>query len=236
MLVPSATDLAGPALQQSRAQTPGQACVKDDHGLTTRNHPPRSVQGFSRAFATGDNRHQCARSGEGDTSRLRGCDGSSSIGRLLHLVRWPFAALALLAAPSCGREARDIGPSVPQTPPRSAGDPRVAYFQSNAYQVAQGGRYFGWYGCGGCHREGASGTLELSDGRWRHGAGFDRVYWAIADGHGRLRYGRHIPSEQLWQITAYVRDLPLHTPGKRRRQSVDQVGEPRGASWSGPIR
>ena len=146
----------------------------------------------------------------------------------------PMLAALLLAA--CSREARDIGPSLSQTAPRGAHDPRVAYYQDNVYQVAQGGRYFGWYGCVACHGEGAPGARNLGDGRWRHGGGFDQVYAAIAQRHGTLNYAARIPAEPLWQLTAYVRDLPQHTPEKRRRLAVDQVGEPQGRVWSGPVR
>ncbi|MGR6329580.1 hypothetical protein ACU5AX_10985 [Sphingomonas sp. XXL09] len=145
-----------------------------------------------------------------------------------------FAAALLLAG--CQREARDIGPSLPQTAPRGAADPRIGYYQDNVYQVAQGGRYFRWYGCTACHDEGASGVRDLVDGRWRHGGSFDEVFASIAHRHGPLDYAKRVPPEQLWQLAAYVRDLPQHTPEKRRRLSVDQVGEPQGRSWSGPVR
>ena len=146
------------------------------------------------------------------------------------------AVLAALLLAACSREARDIGPSLSQTPPHGADDPRVAYYQDNVYQVAQGGRYFGWYGCVACHGEGAPGARDLGDGRWRHGGGFDQVYVAIARGHGALDYAARIPAEPLWQLTAYVRDLPQHMPEKRRRLALDQVGEPQGRTWSGPVR
>jgi cytochrome c oxidase cbb3-type subunit III len=144
-------------------------------------------------------------------------------------------AIALLLA-GCQREARDIGPSLPQTAPRGADDLRIGYYQDNVYQVAQGARYFSWYGCAACHGEGASGVRDLGDGRWRHGGSFDQVFASIAERHGDLSYAARVPPEQLWQLAAYVRDLPQHTPEKRRRLSVDQVGEAQGRTWSGPVR
>lgn len=150
--------------------------------------------------------------------------------------RYRVALLLTLAAAACQREAREIGPGVAITPPRSASDARIPYYQENAYQVSQGARYFGWYGCTGCHAEDSSDRRNLTDRRWHHGEGFDAVYAAIAAGHGRLAYGGRVPPEQLWQITAYVRDLPRHTPEKRRRLTVDQIGEPQGDGWSGPVR
>lgn len=145
-------------------------------------------------------------------------------------------ALMILAAClcACSPEARTVGPTVPQTPPAGDQDPRIAAYEGNLYQVSQGGRYFGWYGCTGCHTDAAPGVLNLPDSEWRHGSTFPQVYAAIADRHGALRFGERIPVEQLWQLAAFVRDLPKHTPEKRRRQQVDQQAEPVGPAWTGP--
>jgi mono/diheme cytochrome c family protein len=145
-----------------------------------------------------------------------------------------LAAGALLAVASgCSREARTIGPEQPQTPPSGAQDPRATAFQGNVYQVAQGGRYFTWYGCGRCHGVDATGVRDLADGRWKYGGTIDRVFAVTANGHGG---GDRVPTEQVWQIAAFVRDLHSHTPGKRHRQDNDLKGEPQGAAWSGPLR
>ena len=143
---------------------------------------------------------------------------------------------AMLAG--CSKEARTLAADLPQTPPHDAADPRIAKYQGNAYQVSQGGRMFTWYGCAACHAAGARGGLDLGDGRWRHGGGFDRVYGFIAHGHGAATppYGDKIPVEQLWQITAYVRNLSNVPPEQRQRQDHDQQGEPQGATWSGAAR
>lgn len=150
-------------------------------------------------------------------------------------VRDVVLLLTALAMSGCTGEARTVEPSVPQTPPGSDSDPRIPAYQGNFYQISQGGRYFAWYGCAACHDERGDPVRNLADGRWRHGGGFAAVYAAIVDRHGAAGYGRAIPPEQLWQITAYVRDLPTHTPEKRRRTSVDQAAEPQGAAWQGPL-
>jgi cytochrome c oxidase cbb3-type subunit III len=147
-----------------------------------------------------------------------------------------YAWLVGIALASCSPEARNIGPGVPQTRPDGSADPRIPLYQGNLYQVAQGGRYFAWYGCQGCHGEGAPDVRNLSDGQWRHGDSFPQVFASIADRHRTLAYGTRVPAEQLWQLTAYVRDLPLHTAEKRHRIAVDQQGEPVGSVWSGPQR
>lgn len=147
-----------------------------------------------------------------------------------------LAALLLLAG--CSREARTLEPEQPQTPPNGPADPRIPYFTGDVYQIAQGGRYFTWYGCGGCHGAGSQGARNLDDPIWKHGGSFDRVYAFIAHGHpGALaHYGERVPTEQMWQITAYVENLPKTKPEERRRQDLDEAAEPTGDTWTGPVR
>jgi cytochrome c oxidase cbb3-type subunit 3 len=145
--------------------------------------------------------------------------------------------LLVLALSACTAEQRSTGPEQPQTPPNGPLDTRIAFYENNASQLSQGGRYFSWYGCNGCHADGVQGPLDLNDRRSRRGRNFDQVYMAIADGHTAIApsYRNLIPTAQLWQITAFVRSLPRLTAGKRRRQDVDQVGEPQATQWTGPV-
>lgn len=144
-----------------------------------------------------------------------------------------IACIMLLAA--CSAEKRETRPAQPLTPPNGPSDPRIALVENNRYQVSQGGRYFTWYGCGACHGDDARGVLDLGDGVWHRGGGFDRVYDSIAHAH-RAPYGVRIPTEQLWQITAYVRELTALDRAQRRRQDLDQTGEPQAETWPGPVR
>lgn len=144
------------------------------------------------------------------------------------------AAAAMLVLAGCGREMRVLDPDQPLTPPVGPDDPRAPYFTDNYQQVAQGGRYFTWYGCGGCHGSNAQGALDLCDKAWRHGSSFDAVYHMIAERHGSI--GQRIPEEQRWQVTAYVLALPTYDPAYRQRQDNDQKGEPQANQWQGPIR
>lgn len=146
----------------------------------------------------------------------------------------PLVLLIAATLCNCSQEARYVGPSLPQTPPSGDDDARIPAYQANFYQVAQGGRYFAWYGCSACHTDDAPGVRNLPDSLWRHGHGFSQVYASIADRHGRLNFRQRVPVEQLWQMTAYVRDLPEHTPDKRRRLEADQKSEPVGPAWTGP--
>jgi mono/diheme cytochrome c family protein len=137
----------------------------------------------------------------------------------------------------CAREARLLASDQPQTAPDGPGDPRESRYQDNYYQVSQGARYFSWYGCAGCHGPDAKGVLDLADGRWLHGGSVDQVYRAIGAHPAPLpRYGERIPIEQLWQLTAFARDLSKNDPGKNRRNALEQEGEPQGTTWRGPLR
>jgi mono/diheme cytochrome c family protein len=137
---------------------------------------------------------------------------------------------------ACSKESRTLGPEQPRTPPNGLGDPRAAFFEGNAYQVSQGGRYFSWYGCGGCHGDDAQKPNNLAGDLEQHPRSFDNVYTLIAGHPGSIRYGDRIPVEQLWQITASVRSLPGTKPELRRRQDLDEAGEPQGSNWQGPVR
>jgi cytochrome c oxidase cbb3-type subunit 3 len=139
-----------------------------------------------------------------------------------------LATCACLAA--CQAEKRQVGPPPPLTPPVSAADPRIHAIETNAWQVSQGGRLFGWFGCQSCHGEAAQGALDLADNQWRHGGEAQEVYRSIAGGRpGMPAYG-DLTADELWQLTAYVRSLGETRPSKRRRQDVDLAAEPSGVS------
>lgn len=141
-----------------------------------------------------------------------------------------LTAACFLLAVTCGctNETRPVGVALPMTPPSGIEDPRISQYDGNAYQVSQGGRYFLWYGCAGCHAIGSSSGTDLATGVSRHGNGFDEVYASVAHGHSAATggYEQRIPSEQIWQLASYVRSLPALDPQKRRRQDIDMYAEP----------
>lgn len=137
----------------------------------------------------------------------------------------------LLALSACSNEQRILDADQPVTDLVGPGDARMGQFFGNAWQVAQGGRYFAWYGCTGCHGGATRGRLDLGDPR-RQGIPADRLYAAIA-GHGPL--GARIQPEQRWQLTAYVAQLPALDPALRRRQDKDETGEGEAGTWAGPV-
>lgn len=147
-------------------------------------------------------------------------------------------ALAIgLILSACEPERRELALGEPITPPTGPGDPRAKLFEDNFYQVSQGGRLFTWYGCGACHDASATGYRNLNDRLWRHGGSVDQIYASIAKGRegGMPAFEGRIPSLVLWQITAYVRQLPKTKIDQRIRQDTDEKGEPQGEHWSGPL-
>jgi mono/diheme cytochrome c family protein len=148
--------------------------------------------------------------------------------------RKALVVVCLLVMAACSAEERPSGPLQVKTGPSGPADPRIAAIKSNAYQLSQGGRYFSWYGCTACHSESAKGAVALGDRRRQNDLSFDRIYLLIESGHPRSRI--RIPVEQLWQMTAYVRSLQDLPSAKRRRQDLDQRGEPQGSNWTGPVR
>ena len=84
-----------------------------------------------------------------------------------------------LALSACTAEQRSTGAEQPQTPPNGPLDKRIAFYENNASQLAQGGRYFSWYGCNACHADGVQGALDLNDRRSRRGGSFAQVYAAV---------------------------------------------------------
>lgn len=145
--------------------------------------------------------------------------------------------LLLGLAVGCSEEARPLEPQYPLTAPSSDADPRIAFFEDNRFQVAQGGRYSLWYGCEQCHGLNAKGPEDLSDNTWRHGGRFSEIYAFVAERHPapEERLSQRVPPEQLWQLTAYVRSLTSLGSEMRMRQSFDTAGEAQGSRAASPV-
>jgi cytochrome c oxidase cbb3-type subunit 3 len=145
--------------------------------------------------------------------------------------------LSTLWIAGCGAEKRAVGPAVPSSAPIGAYDPRAAFYETNAFQLSEGGRLFQWQGCGECHTETAPGAARLTDDSWRYGGTTTAIYASIEHGRaaGMPGYGATISSEQIWQLAGYVHGLPKLTPAKRLRAAAAQQGEPQGKHWTGAL-
>lgn len=136
--------------------------------------------------------------------------------------------LLLIAVPACEREARryqelpaaasrpgstavtDLEPGAP-----SVGMPVLSPYQENAYGIAEGKRLYFAFNCNGCHAQGGGGIgPALMDRRWIYGSEPDQIYSTISQGrpNGMPAFGGKVPSQQIWQLVAYVQTLSLQVP------------------------
>ncbi|MBO1075503.1 c-type cytochrome [Roseomonas marmotae] len=146
-------------------------------------------------------------------------------------------ALALLSLAGCKREARQtrLDPPVAEAldqvrvmPNGISGRPAPVIaamgepYDGNAYQIAQGKRLYEWFNCQGCHADGggASGPA-LMNGWWRYGPDPVSVFLSIRDGrpNGMPAFRDRLTTEQIWQLTGYVRmlgttSISLAAPGR----------------------
>lgn len=130
-------------------------------------------------------------------------------------------ALSLLVGAGCEREARryqelpaaanrensvrvdELQPGMPQPPPRV-----MSPYQDNAYGIGEGKRLYAAYNCAPCHGVNGGGAIgpALIDDKWIYGSGPDQIFSTIAQGRpdGMPSFGGHIPTQQIWQLVAYV--------------------------------
>jgi cytochrome c oxidase cbb3-type subunit 3 len=84
------------------------------------------------------------------------------------------------------------------------------YDERNAYDMAQGKRWFRWFNCAGCHSNGGGGMgPALMDDTWLYGKEPQQIYTTIMDGrpNGMPSFRGRIQEEQVWQLVAYVRSM-----------------------------
>lgn len=132
-------------------------------------------------------------------------------------------ALALLAATGCDREHREFQTSPPSTTREpliqltdlEAGPPQrgvnfAGVYEDNAWAIGEGLRYYAWFNCVGCHAHGGGAIgPPLMDEEWIYGSEPENIYQSIVQGrpNGMPSFGGRIPSQQVWQLVAYVRSL-----------------------------
>jgi cytochrome c oxidase cbb3-type subunit 3 len=88
-------------------------------------------------------------------------------------------------------------------------------YVSNAYNLNQGKRLYGWFDCRACHGDG-TGTSKgppLLDGWWQYGPDVVSIFVSIRDGRpgGMPSFGEKLITEQLWQLTGYVQTLGAYS-------------------------
>ena len=136
--------------------------------------------------------------------------------------------LTLLSVTACERETRryqelpaasarpsstQVSDLVPGMP--SSAQPVVSPYQENAYGIAEGKRLYSAFNCNGCHAMGGGGIgPALVDYKWIYGSSPDQIYSTISQGRpdGMPAFGGRVPSQQIWQLVAYVQSLSVQVP------------------------
>jgi cytochrome c oxidase cbb3-type subunit 3 len=109
-------------------------------------------------------------------------------------------------------------------------------YEGNSYAISQGERLYQQYNCIGCHFHGGGGIgPPLMDEQWIYGGSGRNIHDSIVEGrpNGMPSYGGHIPDDQVWQITAYVRALSGQV-GKPARPTRDDELFPRPSEQAMP--
>ncbi len=102
-------------------------------------------------------------------------------------------------------------------------------YEHNAYHLSEGKRLFNWFNCVGCHAHGGGDSgPALMDDRWIYGGEIDQIYLTIVQGrpNGMPAFGGKIPSQQIWQLAAYVRSMGGHGPKAARPGRDDHIQRP----------
>ena len=151
-----------------------------------------------------------------------------------------LAGVAFAALTGCEREARPYR-ELPAAADRQASvrvgqlqpggalpEPIVrSPYQENAWGMGEGKRLYAAYNCAPCHGVNGGGAIgpPLMDDKWIYGARADQIYATISQGrpNGMPSFGGHLPSQQIWQLVAYVESMsgqtsPVSAPGRNDDQ------------------
>jgi cytochrome c oxidase cbb3-type subunit III len=140
----------------------------------------------------------------------------------------PLLLVAALPLAGCERETRRYQelpaaaarPASTQVSDLVAGlpapqQPVLSPYQENAYGIAEGKRLYSAFNCNGCHAMGGGGIgPALMDEKWIYGAAPDQIYSTISQGrpNGMPAFGARVPTQQIWQLVAYVQSLSVQVP------------------------
>ena len=84
-------------------------------------------------------------------------------------------------------------------------------YQDNAWGISEGKRLYAAFNCAGCHGMNGGGAIgpALMDDKWIYGSKADQIYASISQGRpdGMPSFGGHIPTQQIWQLVAYVQAM-----------------------------
>jgi cytochrome c oxidase cbb3-type subunit 3 len=141
-----------------------------------------------------------------------------------------LCAFVMLALAACERESRKFSdPSLSATPlntlsqseiqPGGPAPPHATAVHSpydyNAYAVNQGKQLYEWFNCKGCHADGGGAIgPPLMDDKWIYGSAPENIFATIVEGrpNGMPSFRGKIPTQQVWQLVAYVRSMSGQLP------------------------
>ena len=130
----------------------------------------------------------------------------------------------LLTLTACEREERNfqgvpLGAASPEPVvqqsrlepgPQTRGVSIASPYDDNAYNTAQGKRLYSQMNCVGCHAHGGGGIgPPLMDDQWIYGSAPENIFQTIVQGrpNGMPSFGGKIPTNQVWELVAYVRSM-----------------------------
>ncbi|HEX6212646.1 MAG TPA: c-type cytochrome [Methylomirabilota bacterium] len=132
-------------------------------------------------------------------------------------------ALVLAAAVACDMRPEGIPPAgarppvfvqvgpVPGPQDASAAPAARNPLAGRADARENGRRLFVWFNCAGCHGGHGGGGMgpSLRDVEWIYGSSDAHIFDSIAAGraHGMPAWGTQVPSEQIWELVAYIRSM-----------------------------
>ena len=116
-----------------------------------------------------------------------------------------FSEPAGASAPASSISQSDLQPGTPG-PSQNTPSP----YDDNAYAIAQGKQLFEWFNCAGCHAQGGGAIgPPLMDDKWIYGSAAQNIFATIVEGrpNGMPSFRGKIPTQQVWQLVAYVRSM-----------------------------
>jgi cytochrome c oxidase cbb3-type subunit 3 len=104
--------------------------------------------------------------------------------------------------------------------------PLASGYKESAYAISQGQQLFGKFNCVGCHAHGGGGMgPALMDSTWIYGAQPSDIFTTIVEGrpNGMPSFGGAVTSQQILQLTAYVRTLSGNAPKDAIPSRSDEI-------------
>lgn len=109
---------------------------------------------------------------------------------------------------------------------------RTNPFANDPVALQDGRRLFDWYNCSGCHGGHGGGGMgpSLRDPVWLYGDQDGQIFDSIAEGrsNGMPAWGTKIPTDQIWQLVAYIKSM-------RTAQEPDPPNEPVNEQTPNPV-